>query len=129
MRDPGRRTGWLYGEGKTQSMSAGFGLPYTRYLLLEFDRNYYIRQLRREGGSLWRRYEKNRPGLLKKFSGTPLLECPTDCVRVLSYTVCPLKTMSNLTPAQFSFLFRQEWLIIFGLTNVFYGVYKVHRLI
>jgi hypothetical protein len=30
--------------------------------------------------------------------------------------------MTSLTPTQFSFLFRQEWLIFFGLTNVFYGL-------
>jgi hypothetical protein len=30
--------------------------------------------------------------------------------------------MSSLTPAQFSFLFRQEWLINFGLDNVLYGL-------
>jgi hypothetical protein len=30
--------------------------------------------------------------------------------------------MSSLTSAQFSFLYRQEWLIVFGLSNVFYGI-------
>jgi hypothetical protein len=35
----------------------------------------------------------------------------------------PIQTMSSLvTSAQFSFLYRQEWLITFGLNNVFYGV-------
>jgi hypothetical protein len=32
--------------------------------------------------------------------------------------------MSSLTPAQFSFLYQQEWIIQFGLLNVFYGGYN-----
>jgi hypothetical protein len=45
-----------------------------------------------------------------------------ECVTVLPHTRPPIQKMSSPTPARFSFLLRQESLIDFGLTNVFYGV-------
>jgi hypothetical protein len=45
----------------------------------------------------------------------------TDCESLASQFFL-LHMMSSLTPAEFSFLFRQEWLVVFGLVNVVYGV-------
>jgi hypothetical protein len=45
-----------------------------------------------------------------------------DGVTGLSCRLLPIQTMSSLAQTHISFLYRQEWLIQFGLGNVFYGV-------
>jgi hypothetical protein len=55
--------------------------------------------------------------------GIKAAERSIDRVKVLPHTLPPLQRMSSLTQARFSFLYRQEMLITFGISNAFYGVY------
>jgi hypothetical protein len=50
------------------------------------------------------------------------MQGPFDGVKVFPCTLSPFQMMSTLSPGQFSFLYRQESLIEFGLSNVFYGL-------
>jgi hypothetical protein len=42
--------------------------------------------------------------------------------RCHGFALPSLLAMSDLSPERFAFLLRQEWLVCFGLTEVFYGM-------